>query len=368
LGGLEFSQDGQYLFCGGLANSLSAAIYRIPLTRDGLTNQVIAMGAATFFANAAQIDGGLARSSTGSFLFTTYPNNQLGEVVSGVTTYTTLPPQSSSTGGCAFVPAGFPNAGQFLVSSYSNGDLFTLALTPAGGGAHTPGALTLFAQLPTGTEGFRIIPSGNLAGDVMLANYSLASIVVMDLDSVTGLPVGGSANPSIATFASGIGGAEGFAFDPLTNDFFVSTYSGNPSNSIIQITGFPVPQWTLAAPVPTLPIAGGIRNLLIQAGTSGANRDYIVLGGVSGSSPGLNVAFLSLPLNLDLFSEIMYPLVNTSLFQNFQGTTNASGDAVLTLDIPQLGAQSIGVVVTFAGIFMNPINATSIATTITIVP
>jgi hypothetical protein len=363
LGGIEFSSDGNTLYVGGGANGSGGAIYAVPVTRDPVTHFVTGLGTGVLYASAPQIDGGLQFGPSGTLFFTGYPNNSLGEIVGTTTTTYTLP-SPGTTGGMTFVPSGIPNAGALLVSSYSHGSLYEVGLTPLGGGLYGPTTSTLYATLPGGTEGFRFIPSGANQGDIVFTNYSLGNISIMDVDPQTGLPVGGAAAPVFTTFATGLSGAEGFAFDPLTNEFFVSAYG---VDTITRIGGFPAPQFPLTISSPTVPLAGGVRQLFIQAGALGAFRDYLILGSASGSSPGITVAFLHLPLNFDDFTGLMYPLVNTSLFMNFQGTTDANGMATATMNIPTIPPVSLGVTITFAGALINPVNATSLAAQLQIV-
>lgn len=364
LGGIEFSASGSTLYVSGNANGGSGAVYALPVIRQPVTNLIIGFGPAVLFGSAPFIDGGLQIGPSGTMFFTTFPTNSLGQIVGGTTTSFPLP-SPGSTGGMTFVPAGLPNAGDLIISSYGSPGFYTVGLTPNGVGIYAPTSSTLFATVPSGNEGIRFVPSGPNQGDIIFVNYSLGNVSIMDINPATGQPVGGASNPTIATFASGIGGAEGFAFDPLTNEFFVSTYG---ANTLLQIGGFPAPQIPLSISASTVPLAGGVRQILMQGGTNAALRDYLVVGGASGTSPGLTVAFLNLPLNIDDFTSLMYPLVNSSLFSNFQGTTDALGSATLTMNIPAIPPVALGVTLSFAGFLSNPINATTTAVSLQIVP
>ncbi len=368
LGGIEFSADGSTLYVGGSANAPSGAIYAVPVTRDPNTLYVTGLGPATFYASAPYIDGGLQFGPAGTVFFTGYPVNTLGQITGGTTTSLPLPPETTSVGGLVFVPAGLPNAGDLIVSSYNGGSFHTVALTDNGNGTWTPTTAALFATLPFGSEALRYIPSGPQAGDIIFTNYSIGNVSILDIDPVTGLPVGGAASPSLTTFATGIGGAEGFAFDPLTNDFFVSTYGGNPGNSIIRISGFIAPQFPLVPSSLTVPTSGGQIQYTLAAGSNAALRDYILLGGASGSTPGIMIGYINFPLNIDLFTQMMYPLINGPAFANFSGTTDLNGDATATLFVPPIPPGWVGATVTFAAGLVNPFNAASVAVDLTIVP
>ncbi len=369
LGGIEFSANGSVLYVGGAANTGSGAVYAVPVTRDPLTLHITGLGTATTFASAPGIDGGLAFGPTGTLFFTGYPANVLGEIVGTTTTTFPLPPATGSVGGLAFVPPGFPNAGSLLVSSYNNGDIFRIPLTAGANGTFTPGTETLVAALPSGSEGFRVIPSGGNAGDIIITNYGVGTVAIIDMDPSTGLPVGGVQTPSISTFATGIGGAEGFAFDPLTNDLLISTFNGSPSNSIIRIGGFPAPPFPMTISNGTISAAtGGVRTLNFNAGTSNANRGYGIFGGTSGSTPGITVNFVNFPLNYDSFTDLIFPFYGTSLFSNFTGISSATGTGVATMNIPPIPPVAIGVNITFACALIPPFTAASNAVTLHISP
>jgi hypothetical protein len=130
----------------------------------------------------------------------------------------------------------------------------------------------------------------------------------------------------------------------------------------------PGPQFPLTGSAPTIPLAGGVITYSIAAGSTAAFRQYLILGGVSGSSPGINIGLIHFPLNIDLFTELMYPLINGPIFSNFQGVTDANGDATATLNVPPMPPSGLGAVLTFAAGLLVPVNASSIPAELTIVP
>jgi len=73
-------------------------------------------------------------------------------------------------------------------------------------------------------------------------------------------------------------------------------------------------------------------------------RDYLLLGSVSGTAPGkpLPGGLATLPLNHDLFTNLVIAYTNTVVFQNFQGYLNGAGSATAQLNLPLLpGAAGI---------------------------
>ncbi|MHC4946329.1 MAG: WD40/YVTN/BNR-like repeat-containing protein, partial [Planctomycetota bacterium] len=76
--------------------------------------------------------------------------------------------------------------------------------------------------------------------------------------------------------------------------------------------------------------------LYLNAGAVNAGRTYILVGSVTGTSPGypLPGGLATLPLNFDPFFEIVIILRNTTTFQNFQSTLDGSGQSTAVLNNP----------------------------------
>jgi len=72
---------------------------------------------------------------------------------------------------------------------------------------------------------------------------------------------------------------------------------------------------------------GDTVNLQLKAGSSNANRKYIVLGSMSETFPGtlLPGDLATLPLNLDIFTDAVLALVNTPTFKDFLGKLDSNG-------------------------------------------
>ncbi|MFH1999771.1 MAG: hypothetical protein ABIK28_08825 [Planctomycetota bacterium] len=84
---------------------------------------------------------------------------------------------------------------------------------------------------------------------------------------------------------------------------------------------------------------GGTINFELTAGIDYANRPYILLGGISGIEPGtpLPGGNTTLPINWDVFTDdLLLPLINTSIFQNFMGTLDTHGLSTAQLNAPPL--------------------------------
>src|SRR5262245_11361364 len=268
LGGLSFSVDGSVLYVVGASESLTSALYAVPVHRDPVTNEVLSLGPASAVTKVFDgdssipgLDAGIEFGPAGTLFYTYWRSNWLGERPGGTAGAESVYDMAdvgvpASIAGLTFSPHRIDphtNFGQMQVSSWPGNNLYEVPLTVAGGGLFTPGPAVLFVTLPNdGTGAIQYIPSGTLAGNLMYVNYSVGQIRLLTIDKETGLPIDqdtqlptlGTTNPVDTLFASDLGiGPWGLEFDPLTNDFFVATFNGSPLNSIIQIggTGFPPP-------------------------------------------------------------------------------------------------------------------------------
>jgi hypothetical protein len=253
-GGLTFLNNNTLLI-GGAANGSTGSLYTVGVTRD-------VNGFVTGFSGAAQRygtqigaynDGGVV-FGPGGVLFTARWNiNELGQTKPGSSTedkIINLAPLGVATSVSAinFVPAGFAGAGQFKLVSYGGGQWYSAGLTPDGNGTYDVTGLaqvdldlgTAGVQtLPGGPEGFVYIAGTNPgfgANSLLVSEYAAGTVSTYLLDA--------NGNPLLSTrrvFLSGLNGAEGAAIDPVTGDFFFSTFGSG--NQVFRVTGF-------AAPVP----------------------------------------------------------------------------------------------------------------------
>jgi hypothetical protein len=275
LGGLMFSPDGVTLYAVGASETGSSALYAVPVTRDPATKEVIDLGPAAavtkvFDGTATGLDAGIEVGPAGTLFYTYWSANKLGQRPGGVAGAETVYDMAAvgvprSIAGLTFSPhltdpaTGF---GLMQISAWQGANLYDVPLTPAGGGLFTPGAVTHFVTLPRqGTGAIQYVPSGPLAGNVMYVNWDYGEVRVLTIDPATGLPIDkntglptrGTTTPVDVRFAYELGvGPWGLEFDPLTNDFFLGTWNGNPANTILQIggAGFPPPESSTTTTVP----------------------------------------------------------------------------------------------------------------------
>ena len=81
---------------------------------------------------------------------------------------------------------------------------------------------------------------------------------------------------------------------------------------------------------------GGRINFCLEAGKVNKERMYLMLGSVTGTSPGtiLPGGSAILPLNWDAFTDIALFMINTPVFFGFLGYLDASGTATAQLCMP----------------------------------
>jgi hypothetical protein len=252
-GGLVFkSGDPNTILLGGAANGSAGLFYAVSVTR-GAGNHIVALGPATALGFGTNNDGGVAYGPGGVLFYSEYSINNVGQVKPGSNSddkTVALGPLgiAVSTGALNFVPPGYNGAGQFKISSWSGGEFYTVSLAPDGSGTYDLTAAALQVTLPGGPEGFVYVPLGSTlfpSQSVLVSEYTNGTVASYTIDA--------NGNPVLASrqdFIAGLTGAEGAAIDPLTGDFFFSTYGG--SNQVIEVRGFSAPAAVPIPPIPTL--------------------------------------------------------------------------------------------------------------------
>jgi hypothetical protein len=250
-GGLTFKAgDPNTLLLGGNADSASGAIYQIGVAR-GAGNHITGFsGAATLFATAPNIDGGLAYGPNSVLFYTAYPTNTLGQIKLGSSApdkLIDLTPSgvTSSTGGLNFVPAGFPGAGGMRILSYNGGGFYSAALAPDGAGTFDLSAVTLLTTTGFGPDGTMYVPltAPAFAGPSILISelQSLANRVSAYSLDAAGTPIPGSRQDFMTSVTSA-----GALLDPLTGDFLFSTF-GSSNHLLVVTASVPEPSGFLFA-------------------------------------------------------------------------------------------------------------------------
>jgi hypothetical protein len=101
--------------------------------------------------------------------------------------------------------------------------------------------------------------------------------------------------------------------------------------------------------------AGGSVDLFLDTSKTHAGQEYVILGSTSGTSPGIPVGGLVLPLNFDMFTNLVIAYINSPYLVDFHGNLNAEGRGMATLNTPAgLDPGMAGVELFFAYFLMNP--------------
>jgi hypothetical protein len=114
--------------------------------------------------------------------------------------------------------------------------------------------------------------------------------------------------------------------------------------------------------------SGGKVSFSLHAEAANAGRNYLVLGGVTGTSPGTPLpGGLILPVNWDVFTDLTLSLMNSPIFSNFMGTLDATGKANALLDAPAVPS-ALGLVMSYGYALNNPWDYASNGADIEFVP
>lgn len=116
--------------------------------------------------------------------------------------------------------------------------------------------------------------------------------------------------------------------------------------------------------------SGGILNFSLSAGPAQSMMSYLVLGSLSGTSPGLSLPGAAhLPLNIDTFTLAIYVTMGTPRFQRFSGILDSTGRARAHLRIdPGMLTALVGFKMHFAYITLPSLQFASNAVDIRVEP
>jgi hypothetical protein len=115
--------------------------------------------------------------------------------------------------------------------------------------------------------------------------------------------------------------------------------------------------------------SGGTVRFALSAGIDNAGRNYLLLGGISGTEPGIPLpgGHATLPLNWDLFTNLVINMANGPFFQDFLGTLDGYGSAMATLNVPPFPCAA-GFPMYYAYALNKPYDFVSNPVTIELVP
>jgi photosystem II stability/assembly factor-like uncharacterized protein len=116
---------------------------------------------------------------------------------------------------------------------------------------------------------------------------------------------------------------------------------------------------------------GGAANFTLQAGAAHGGRNYLLLGSLSGTKPGLPLpgGQALLPLNWDLFTVLVVGQLNSIVFSNFLGSLDPGGQGSAKFDtLGPIPPALAGAVFHFAYALNNPWDFASVSSPIEVVP
>ncbi len=129
--------------------------------------------------------------------------------------------------------------------------------------------------------------------------------------------------------------------EALVDDFRLERYDHAPS------------MWADAYEIPSA--TGGSVDLTLSAGSSQAGYPYMVLGSMSGSSPGFDFNGVHVPLNWDWFTVLTMMMAGSPQFADFQGRLDPSGEATAIYDTRgPVEPDLVGLGASFAYIALGP--------------
>ncbi len=79
---------------------------------------------------------------------------------------------------------------------------------------------------------------------------------------------------------------------------------------------------------------GGSQKLTIQAGKTHGNRLHWIVGSVTGTSPGIDLLGLRVPLNPDPYTDYTIANANSTVLTSFRGALDQEGNATAAFNLP----------------------------------
>ena len=155
------------LLLGGAANGSNGALYEVGLVRDGEGHITGFSGEASFFAEAAYLDGGVAYGPGDVLFLARYPNNELGQILPGSRETDKVVKLFEhevgfSPGGLAFVPLGLPGGGRLKLASSVGGQWYDAEVVPDFEGTYDLRAVTPVQDAVLSTpQGIAYVVSGS---------------------------------------------------------------------------------------------------------------------------------------------------------------------------------------------------------------
>jgi hypothetical protein len=106
---------------------------------------------------------------------------------------------------------------------------------------------------------------------------------------------------------------------------------------------------------PSISLAsGGTQRLALDAGPAYAGDLYVIVTNFTGTSPGIFVPPIVVPLNWDTLLELSLQMANGPIWTNTFGSLGSSGRAFASLNVPPLPGDAAGLTLNSAAVLLTP--------------
>lgn len=222
--GIAFSPDGSVL---RVHDGVGGVINEFPVLRDPSTQRVTGFGPASLLisnTNGAQASSGLLFMPNGTVIWAA-PNGSHQYTASGVLSSFVTPHATVTS--LSLIPSWMPTAGRVYYGR-GQGRVFIADLTESASGDGTweiSNASSLGYTNATGLldlHGLATIPTGPFKGSLLMGIGNLTDgLVIGQIDPATGTATG-----QVTLGVGGVPRPRAMAFDPVTDDLFVSELFG----------------------------------------------------------------------------------------------------------------------------------------------
>ncbi len=156
-----------------------------------------------------------------------------------------------------------------------------------------------------------------------------------------------------------------FEVDPAGNTVFNWAYSTSSNPGIFKVRRY---QTSLFQDENIFHAnTGGTVDFDLAAGSMNAGRRYVMVGTMSGTSPGTTIGGLNIPINADAFTSITRSAAYSSFFLGFQGNLDLLGNATARMITGPIPSSFVGRTMHFAYVLLSPLDYSSSATGVEIV-
>jgi len=200
----------------------------------------------------------------------------------------------------------------------------------------------------------------------MIVTAQLTSVTQETFVNVTSPGSGGDTTVDIDTFIRGrrgtsriteVGHSAGALFILLNQDGSEAAID----REVFGVSQFGNTKFFRATTVGNVPDDATFETQVLNATDLHAHRNYLIVGGTSGTEPGtaLPGGLATLPVNWDWFSDLEMSLLNTYTFLHFMGALDAQGSGTAQLNVPPLPSGVAGVKMHYAYCCNNPFDYVS---------